>query len=76
MFKGQLRIQKEALGWFVFLKQFSFGGMLADDMGLGKTIEVFAMLAGEDRSGPPSLIVTSTSLVLTGRGRPGVLSLI
>ena len=45
-FVGELRpYQKEGLGWFEFLRQFSFGGCLADDMGLGKTIQVLALLA-------------------------------
>ncbi|HUO10798.1 MAG TPA: SNF2-related protein [Phycisphaerae bacterium] len=44
-FIGQLRpYQQEGLGWFEFLRQFSFGGCLADDMGLGKTIQVLALL--------------------------------
>ena len=64
-FKGQLRpYQQEALGWFAFLKQFGFGGILADDMGLGKTVQVLAMLAGEVRDATgPSLIVAPTSLM-------------
>jgi superfamily II DNA or RNA helicase len=50
-FHGQLRpYQREGLGWFEFLRQFSFGGCLADDMGLGKTIQVLALLASR-RSG-------------------------
>ena len=65
LFKGRLHMyQQEALGWFSFLKQFGFGGMLADDMGLGKTIQVLAMLAGEAGAADgPSLIVAPTSLV-------------
>ncbi|MGN6370055.1 MAG: SNF2-related protein [Phycisphaerae bacterium] len=44
-FVGQLRpYQQEGLGWFEFLRTFSFGGCLADDMGLGKTIQVLALL--------------------------------
>ncbi len=51
-FVGQLRpYQQEGLGWFDFLRQFSFGGCLADDMGLGKTIQVLALL--ESRRGTP-----------------------
>jgi superfamily II DNA or RNA helicase len=72
LFKGRLRVyQKEALGWFAFLKQFGFGGILADDMGLGKTVEVLAMLAGEDRGGGPSLIVAPTSLVFNWQREAG-----
>ncbi len=64
-FKGKLRpYQKEALGWFSFLRRFGFGGVLADDMGLGKTVQVLAMLAGEkEQNAGPSLVVTHTSLV-------------
>ena len=40
-FTGALReYQREALGWFDFLRRFGFGGCLADDMGLGKTVMV------------------------------------
>ncbi|MCL2646300.1 MAG: SNF2 family helicase [Phycisphaerales bacterium] len=56
-FVGTLRTyQEEGLGWFDFLRQFSFGGCLADDMGLGKTIQVLALLdarCGKDDE-PPS----------------------
>jgi superfamily II DNA or RNA helicase len=46
-FAGELRsYQKDALGWFEFLRQFGFGGCLADDMGLGKTVQVLALLEG------------------------------
>ncbi len=44
-FRGELRdYQRDALGWFDFLRRFTFGGCLADDMGLGKTVMVLAML--------------------------------
>ena len=44
-FAGQLRdYQRDALGWFAFLRRFGFGGCLADDMGLGKTVMVLAWL--------------------------------
>ena len=44
-FHGTLReYQREALGWFEFLRRFGFGGCLADDMGLGKTVMVLALL--------------------------------
>ena len=44
-FRGTLReYQREALGWFEFLRRFGFGGCLADDMGLGKTVMVLALL--------------------------------
>jgi superfamily II DNA or RNA helicase len=66
-FHGSLRgYQRDALGWFAFLRQFGFGGVLADEMGLGKTVMVLAALdahrqaAGDRR---PSLIVVPRSLV-------------
>ena len=44
-FAGTLRdYQRDALGWFAFLRRFGFGGCLADDMGLGKTVMVLALL--------------------------------
>jgi len=72
-FTGQLRpYQRDGLGWFDFLRQFSFGGCLADDMGLGKTIQVLALLEsrrvlklGNGKNGHrvPSLVVAPRSLV-------------
>jgi SNF2 family DNA or RNA helicase len=66
-FAGQLRdYQREALGWFAFLRQFGMGGCLADDMGLGKTVMVLAWLdrLRADRSiRAPSLVVVPRSLV-------------
>ena len=67
-FHGTLRdYQREALGWFEFLRQFGFGGCLADDMGLGKTVMVLALLEArrlstEDRPWP-SVAVVPRSLV-------------
>ena len=68
-FHGTLRAyQREALGWFSFLRRFGFGGCLADDMGLGKTVMVLAMLdarresRGRARRGP-SLAVVPRSLI-------------
>ena len=68
-FSGKLRdYQREALGWFEFLRRFGFGGCLADDMGLGKTVMVLALLDarrdtdGEDRP-RTSLAVVPRSLV-------------
>jgi superfamily II DNA or RNA helicase len=68
-FQGTLReYQREALGWFEFLRKFGFGGCLADDMGLGKTVMVLALLdarrhtlAKSERL--PSLVVVPRSLV-------------
>ncbi|MBV6512631.1 MAG: hypothetical protein FMNOHCHN_02140 [Ignavibacteriaceae bacterium] len=57
--------QKAGYSWLHFLKEFSFGGILADDMGLGKTLQVLMMLLHEKRNRPgvPSLIVAPTSLL-------------
>lgn len=69
-FTGTLRdYQREALGWFAFLRQFGFGGCLADEMGLGKTIMVLAALEsrrlerGSSEGPRPSLVVVPRSLV-------------
>ena len=68
-FKGTLReYQREALGWFDFLRRFGFGGCLADDMGLGKTVMVLALLEARRtvQDAPdhlPSLAVVPRSLV-------------
>ena len=66
-FVGQLRdYQRDALGWFAFLRRFGFGGCLADDMGLGKTVMVLAWLdrlrATREARGP-SLVVVPRSVV-------------
>jgi len=66
-FRGELReYQRQALGWFSFLEEFSFGGCLADDMGLGKTVQALALLERRrtrihDRK--PSLAVVPRSLI-------------
>jgi len=65
-FKGILRpYQEDTMGWFAFLKEFGFGGILADDMGLGKTVQVLAWLAGEMEKAKkgPSLVVAPTSIL-------------
>jgi superfamily II DNA or RNA helicase len=68
-FQGTLReYQREALGWFEFLRRFGFGGCLADDMGLGKTVMVLALLDGCRHGRPaaqriPSVVVVPKSLV-------------
>ena len=70
-FTGTLRdYQRDALGWFAFLREFGFGGCLADDMGLGKTVMVIALLearrlaqAEPDGRRQPSLAVLPRSLV-------------
>jgi superfamily II DNA or RNA helicase len=66
-FVGSLRdYQRDALGWFAFLRRFQFGGCLADDMGLGKTVMVLAWLdrlrATREARGP-SLVVVPRSVV-------------
>lgn len=72
-FRGVLRdYQREALGWFAFLRRFGFGGCLADEMGLGKTVMVLAALdarRSERASSPgrPSLVVVPRSLVFNWR---------
>ena len=72
-FRGTLReYQREALGWFSFLRRFHFGGCLADDMGLGKTVMVLALLdARRAGHGPakkaPSIVVVPRSLVFNWR---------
>jgi superfamily II DNA or RNA helicase len=70
-FRGVLRdYQREALGWFDFLRRFGFGGCLADEMGLGKTVMVLAAMEARRaerehgrRRTQPSLIVVPRSLV-------------
>ena len=66
-FAGQLRdYQRDALGWFAFLKRFGFGGCLADDMGLGKTVMVLAWLdrlRAMKQAKAPSLVVVPRSVV-------------
>jgi SNF2 family DNA or RNA helicase len=66
-FVGSLRdYQRDAMGWFTFLRRFGFGGCLADDMGLGKTVMVLAWLdrirAMREAKGP-SLVVVPRSVV-------------
>jgi len=68
-FNGTLReYQREALGWFDFLRRFTFGGCLADDMGLGKTVMVLALLDARRSTVSraerrPSIVVVPRSLV-------------
>ncbi len=65
-FNGELRpYQKSGYDWLFFLKEFSFGGILADDMGLGKTIQTLALLQKvyEEGEVKPSLVVVPTSLI-------------
>ncbi len=66
-FVGSLRdYQRDALGWFAFLRRFGFGGCLADDMGLGKTVMVLAWLdrlRATRELKAPSLVVVPRSVV-------------
>ncbi|MBU1678291.1 MAG: serine/threonine protein kinase [Bacteroidetes bacterium] len=65
-FIGNLRdYQKAGFDWFYFLKEYSFGGILADDMGLGKTIQAITLLLKEksENKDCTSLIITPTSVV-------------
>ncbi len=65
-FKGELRdYQKAGYDWLNFLKEFSFGGILADDMGLGKTVQALALLRNEINTHPKrsNLIVAPTSVI-------------
>jgi superfamily II DNA or RNA helicase len=66
-FVGALRdYQRDALGWFAFLRRFRFGGCLADDMGLGKTVMVLAWLdrlRATREAKAPSLVVVPRSVV-------------
>lgn len=65
-FKGKLRdYQNHGLDWLYFLKEYSFGGILADDMGLGKTIQSIVLLLKEKKLNKKSttLIVAPTSVV-------------
>jgi superfamily II DNA or RNA helicase len=72
-FEGTLReYQREALGWFEFLRRFNFGGCLADDMGLGKTVMVLALLDARRQARgrgerAPSIVVVPRSLVFNWR---------
>jgi superfamily II DNA or RNA helicase len=73
-FAGVLRdYQRDALGWFEFLRRFHFGGCLADEMGLGKTVMVLAMLEarrlafGSAEAHRPSLVVVPRSLIFNWR---------
>jgi len=65
-FTGVLRdYQKAGFDWLNFLKDFSFGGILADDMGLGKTVQALALLCNEGNLSPKktNLIVAPTSVI-------------
>ncbi len=62
--------QQTGLDWLQFLRQHSFGGILADDMGLGKTLQTLAHILLEKEQGrltKPALIVAPTSLIFNWR---------
>ncbi len=64
-FCGTLRhYQRQALGWFDYLREFGFGGCLADDMGLGKTVQVLALLAERQARHAGASLVVMPSAVL------------
>ncbi len=65
-FMGDLRdYQKAGYDWLHFLKDFSFGGILADDMGLGKTIQALSLIRDITNKEPKStsMIVAPTSVI-------------
>ncbi|HEX5541957.1 MAG TPA: DEAD/DEAH box helicase [Micromonospora sp.] len=63
-FRGVLRpYQKRGLAWLSFLQSLGLGGILADQMGLGKTIQILALLAKQDVTAGPTLLVCPMSLV-------------
>ncbi len=69
--KATLRpYQQNGLNWLQFLRNHSFGGILADDMGLGKTIQTLAHILVEKEQGrltKPALIIAPTSLIFNWR---------
>ncbi len=63
-FNGELRdYQKTGVDWLYFLKEYSFGGILADDMGLGKTIQSIILLLKERNENNTTLIIAPTSVI-------------
>ncbi|MEE2756473.1 MAG: SNF2-related protein [Myxococcota bacterium] len=64
--KAELReYQQAGFRWLAWLKDRSFGGVLADDMGLGKTVQALALLLDEHQAvkGGQSLVVAPTSVI-------------
>lgn len=57
--------QQLGLNWLVFMRNESFGAVLADDMGLGKTVQLIAYLlhVHEKAATHPSLIICPTSVL-------------
>ena len=65
LFFGKLRSYQEVgLAWLQYVKEMSFGGLLADDMGLGKTVQVLALLNDMyPTAKTPSIIVVPRTLI-------------
>lgn len=64
--KATLRdYQKEGLNWLNFLREYSWGGILADDMGLGKTLQALALICLELEAHPKktNLVIAPTTLL-------------
>lgn len=58
--------QQLGLNWLAFMRNESFGAILADDMGLGKTVQLIAYLLHvheQQPGGKPSLIICPTSVL-------------
>jgi superfamily II DNA or RNA helicase len=66
MLQAKLRnYQQAGLNWLNFLREYSWGGILADDMGLGKTLQALALIALELQEHPqkPNLVIAPTTLL-------------
>jgi SNF2 family DNA or RNA helicase len=63
--EADLREYQEAgFRWLAWLRDRSFGGVLADDMGLGKTVQALTLLLDDHQAGPgQSLVVAPTSVI-------------
>ena len=57
--------QQAGYRWLAWLRDRSFGGVLADDMGLGKTVQALTLLLDEHQAGTEgqSLVVAPTSVI-------------
>ncbi|WP_224999894.1 DEAD/DEAH box helicase [Cesiribacter sp. SM1] len=57
--------QQAGLNWLNFLREYSWGGILADDMGLGKTLQALALIGLElqERPEQPNLVIAPTTLL-------------
>ncbi|MDR1375506.1 MAG: DEAD/DEAH box helicase [Holosporaceae bacterium] len=66
-FRANLRhYQQTGLNWLDFMRQMSFGALLADDMGLGKTIQILALLdkLREEKTNAKTLLVVPASILV------------